>query len=413
MGDAKRMMNKDRYAPLPKHLPRIRNVWNMYGLAGGAAGSTVADEQGGTRSRVPPIPALLKPPASYASFTALGPTSISQDDPRSTMTTTNASADGKKPTKSGQADEPSIGLYTFVPTRTLWPLPREFNGQLDTLENLLLGRNAVLESSHSAWSRSKSGKERKRGETTLVLGRHIEVYVGDMAGALETLDLRRLSRKPVRGGLGTVRWYDRRPFREFLRDDSVYVRYLAPARLMLDVVVGSVTWPARYLWSGISALRRESKRRDEWDDVERTLTGSMRTRWNVGALGLGKSGEYSSSVVIKLGRGSDSRARRPTALWPYIMASILPTRVLALILNRTPILGTLPPLLPPARSFTNKSTADPPSSTASENTDSAPAYETPNLSEETGTMPSLDESFMSSGTTEGLDASWVGVGESN
>jgi hypothetical protein len=285
MGDAKRMMNKDRYAPLPKHLPRVRNVWNMYGLGGGATRS-------GSGSRVPPIPALLKPPASYASFTSLGPTSISSEDPRSTTTISK----GKAARRS--RSDASVGLYTFVPTRTLWPLPREFDHQLDTLENLLLGRNAVLDSSHSAWAKSRSGKEKKRGETTLVLGRHVEVYVGDMAGALQGLDLRRLSKRPVTERFGTIPWFDKRPFEAFRSHETRYVRYLAPARLAVDFVVGSITWPVRQLWAGISALRLEFKRSDdEWIRVERKLRGTLRGGWGWGVVGIGKSGQSSTRLT--------------------------------------------------------------------------------------------------------------------
>jgi hypothetical protein len=178
-------------------------------------------------------------------------------------------------------------------------LPREFDHQLDTLENLLLGRNAVLDSSHSAWTKTRSGKEKKRGETTLVLGRHVEVYVGDMAGALQGLDLRRLSKRPITERFGTVRWFDKRPFAVLRSHESSYVRYLAPARLAVDFVLGSITWPARQLWAGISALRLEIKRSDdEWNRVERKLCGTLRGGWGWGwgVVGIGKSGQSSTGL---------------------------------------------------------------------------------------------------------------------
>lgn len=358
----------------------------MYGLA---TGGTTKGEK-----RVPPVLGLLKPPASYASFTALGATSIEEEDPRSLGTNTAATGN-YKPGKTGKEGERPITLYTFLPTRTLWPLSREFDGQLTALENLLLGRNAVLESSQ----KSKSGKERKRGETTLVLGKHVEVYVGDMRRALEGLDLRRLARPSFRGRIGGSGWYDTRPYKVLSKAEDAWMRYLAPARLVIDVVVGTVSWPGRYLWVGISSLRRESRRGDQWDNMERTLCGNMRGAWSWGVLGIGRSGECTLFITwstIWLIRWET------LATWPYVLASILPTRLLAFMLNRTPILGALPPLLPPARSLSPR----PASSSPSETTEHSPAHSTPEPSEETGTMPSLNESFMSGGS------SWTGDGGS-
>ena len=70
------------------------------------------------------------------------------------------------------------------------------------------------------------------------------------------------------------------------------------------------------------------------------------------------------------------------------------------------MLEALPPLLPVTRTYATSQPSGPPSESA----DPGPAHDTPKASEDdTGTMPSLDESFTSGSAEEGMNSSWVGL----
>ena len=280
-----------KYAPLPRHLPRLKHVFNLYGLgsgqgrAAGRAGQGEEGEEEGSgvkrRDRVPPIPTLLRSPTSYSSYVSMGTSAASA----SAAYVSGSNEDGLKP--GGQVEvKEQLGLYTFVPTRTLWPISREFDRQLDTVENLLLGRNALAES-------SARGKEKRRGEVVGV-GRHVEVYVGDLRNALEGLDLRRLLAPRIRARGSRVEWFDKAPSREFWKSDSMGVRVLAPIRLGLDVLMGTASWPWRKLVAQVQKAKRERRRRTPWDSVEDgLLSGMKQSGWGLGlgVVGLGKSCE--------------------------------------------------------------------------------------------------------------------------
>jgi hypothetical protein len=260
-GDDRKPVSQ-KYAPLPRHLPRLRHVFNLYGLGSGRGQGGVGQEEeedGGNglkrRDRVPPIPTLLRSPTSYSSYVSLGTSAASA----SAAYVSGSNKDDLKPGQQGE-DKEVLGLFTFVPTRTSWPIPREFDRQLDTVENLLLGRNALAES-------SARGKEKRRGEVVGV-GRHVEVYVGDLRRGLEGLEMRKLLAPRIRARGSRVEWFDKTPSREFWKSESMGVRLLAPVRFGLDVLMGTASWPWRKLVARVQRTRRERRRRTTWDSVE-------------------------------------------------------------------------------------------------------------------------------------------------
>lgn len=244
---------RDRYAPMPHHLPKLKSVFNLYGL-----GSSKQDADK-PRIKVPPIPALLRPPISHSSYT-----------PVSRMRDSNDAIESKKPNLESR---PS--LFTFIAARSTWPVPKEFETQLASLENLVLGQNLAV---------------RESPQQPALIKRHVKFVLSDLTNELGALNLGAWvrgvgsdacrSQKPRR----RVEWFDATPLSLFNQKHAATLplstKLGAFSRFLYNFVYGSITYPVRSLYSGWTDLlnrqRRAKTRRANWGSVEDTICRGLR-----------------------------------------------------------------------------------------------------------------------------------------